>query len=70
MIMKLSVKNVALLLVGAVTLAATLALAAPRKRAGECGEDHYWHNGKCEDATNRKSEKTWSDEILSRHWKP
>jgi hypothetical protein len=68
--MKLRTNIIATLLVGAVVLAATLALAAPRKRAGECGEDRYWHNGKCEDARNRKPEKTWSNDILSRHWKP
>jgi hypothetical protein len=55
--------------VAVATLAATLALAAPRKHAGTCGEDRYRHDGKCEDA-REKTEKTWTQEILSRHWKP
>jgi hypothetical protein len=73
-IMKLRKSTIGLLLVGAAALAATtLALAAPRaprKSAGQCGEYSYWHNGKCEDARIRKSEKNWSDEALSKQWKP
>ena len=57
------------MLAATATLAATLALAAPRKPAGTCGEDRYWHHGKCEDA-REKTGKTWTQEILSKHWKP
>ena len=68
--MKLSTSIIGLLLVGAAALATSLALAAPRKRAGHCGEYSYLHNGKCEDARRRKSEKTWRDETLAKHWGP
>jgi hypothetical protein len=68
--MKLRLGIIGLLLVGAAALATTLALAAPRKRAGHCGEYSYLHNGKCEDTRSRKTEKTWSDEILSKQWHP
>jgi hypothetical protein len=67
--MRLQMRDAALLLVAASTLAATSALAAPRQSAGTCGENMYWHHGKCEDA-REKTGKTWSQDILSKAWKP
>jgi hypothetical protein len=68
--MKLKLSHIALIAVGIVSLAATFALAGPRRSAGECGEYKYSNHGKCEDARNKKADTTWSSEILSRHWKP
>src|SRR5262245_14778198 len=38
--------------------------------AGECGGVKYWHEGECMDARDRKSGKTWQQEILEKQWKP
>jgi hypothetical protein len=35
---------------------------------GSCGEYMYWHNGKCMDARNTPSGKSWSDEMLAKKW--
>jgi len=56
-------------LAGLGAIAAT-AMAGPRGDAGECGEYRYWHEGQCSDARDKKSGKTWSEEILAKQWKP
>jgi hypothetical protein len=58
-----------LALAAAGAIAAT-ALAGPRGEAGECGEYRYWHARQCTDARNKQNEKSWSEEILAKHWKP
>jgi hypothetical protein len=64
--MKLGVK---LALLAVTVLAATIAIAAP-KHSGRPGPYRYWHHGKCDDATDKKASKTWTDDILSKFWKP
>ena len=59
--------RLALLAVLAAT-AGTIAIAAPR--SGKCGAYKYSHHGKCENATDKKSSKTWTEDILSKFWKP
>jgi len=49
---------------------AATALAGPLGEAGECGEYRYWHEGQCTDARHQQSGKSWSEEILAKHWKP
>ena len=62
--------EVRLTLLAVAALAATIAVAAPRVPAGECGAYLYWHHGKCADARTKKSPTTWSNETLSKQWKP
>jgi hypothetical protein len=49
---------------------AAVAVAGPRGEPGECGTYKYWRDGECTDARDRKSTKTWADEMLAKHWKP
>lgn len=60
--------------VAAITAAALAASrdepATSRQEPGECGAFRYWQDGKCTDARERKSGKSWQQEILEKHWKP
>jgi hypothetical protein len=47
-----------------------VAAAAPRAQRGECGGFKYREDGKCMDARERKTGKSWQQEILEKHWKP
>jgi hypothetical protein len=51
------------------------ASAAPRHRSngdeaggGSCGMYMYQRNGRCVDARNKPSGKSWSDEMLAKKW--
>ena len=66
-----------LLALALTVLTAFAAVAVPRNgngnggpSAGECGGVKYWHGGECMDARDRKSGKTWQQEILEKQWKP
>ena len=64
-----------LLTLALTVLTAFAAVAAPMngnggRRAGDCGGFKYWHEGECMDARDKKSGKTWQQEILEKQWKP
>jgi hypothetical protein len=44
------------------------ALLAAKK--GACGEFKHWHDGRCVDVRQQATPKPWSDQILSKQWKP
>jgi hypothetical protein len=54
----------------AAAAAGTVAIAGPKAEPGECGQYLYWHDGECTDARDKKSTKSWADEMLAKHWKP
>jgi hypothetical protein len=64
--------KVRLLVILAATAAATVsaAIAGPKTEPGECGKYMYWQEGECTDARDRKSTKSWADEMLAKQWKP
>ena len=68
--MQLKVPLLTVLALAALGAIAATAMAGPRGEAGDCGEYRYWHEGQCSDARDKKSGKTWSEEILAKHWKP
>ena len=54
---------------GALAMALPLsALLAATK--GACGEFKHWHDGRCVDVRQQTAPKPWSDQILSKQWKP
>jgi hypothetical protein len=58
------------LVLAGLSITAVAALAASKAPAGQCGEYKYWHEGKCLDARNAPSGKTWADEMLAKKWGP
>ena len=68
--MQLKVPLLIPLVLVAHTVVAATAIAAPRQEAGECGALRYWEDGHCIDAREKKSPKTWQQEILEKQWKP
>ena len=54
---------------GALALVLPLsALLAAKK--GACGEFKHWHEGRCVDVRQQTPPKPWSDQVLSKQWKP
>jgi hypothetical protein len=72
--LKLPLLTTLVLAVAAITAAALAASrqepAASREEPGVCGPFRYWQDGQCTDARERKSGKSWQQEILEKHWKP
>ena len=60
----------ALLALASMAAAIGIVAAQPAAAPGVCGEYMYWHDGDCFDARDKKSGKTWTEEILAKHWKP
>jgi hypothetical protein len=58
------------LAVASMAAAIGIVAAQPAAAPGVCGEYMYWHDGECSDARDKKSGKTWTEEILAKHWKP
>ena len=68
--MPYKLKLLAVLVVAAIAAASGIVAAQPRGAAGECGEFMYWHDGDRADARDKKAAKTWTEEMLAKHWKP
>ena len=68
--MHYQLKLLAVLVLLGTALAAGMVAAQPRGAPGECGEYMYWHDGECSDARDKKSSKTWVEELMAKPWKP
>ena len=68
--MRYKLQLLAMLALAAVAAATGKVSAQPRDVAGECGEYMYWNNGGCVDARDKKTSKSWPEEILTKQWKP
>jgi len=68
--MSLKLPLLTTLALAALAAIAVAAIAAPRGEPGECGAYRYWLDGQCSDAREKKSPKTWEQELLEKQWKP
>ena len=68
--MQLKLPLLMTLALAALAAIAAAAIAGPREEPGECGAYRYWQDGQCTDARDRKSTKSWQEEILAKQWKP